>query len=363
MGCGCKCGCVSTLLSQEVGSAYYYVRLVADNIQLLQDLAAQIEAAFPGQVINILRGTTAHVAYGSIIADPDNTHISVTPEVGNADDITTIDGDPDGRVIVLRPSADVYSLTLKPIVQTPISSIDPYLDEFTVPGHTLVTGQLIELIGPGLPADVAPGAYYAVAVGPNTFKVATTKANALAGTVIEIVNAGNGILRVGNIDLDGEMVLTGRETAMLVKDGTTYTLLGSSAVVPSVTNLTDQLQPLSELLTSISELVLAGQAGNFIQVNVTENGFEVVDFGMADLTAALAAKASINHTHSIDQVNGLTDALNNKAAAAHTHDDRYYTKGEVDTKIAAGGSSGPNHTVSTAAPSGGSDGDIWFKVA
>lgn len=365
MGCGCKCGCVSALLSQEVGSAYYYVRLVADNIQLLQDLAAQMEAADPGQVINILRGTTAQVAYGTIAADEDNSHIAVTPELGNTDDITTIVGDPDGRVIVLRPSSEAYTLTLKAIAQKAITSVDPFLDEFTVIGHGLVTGQLIGLSGPGLPADVVAGAYYAVATGADTFKVAATKADAMAGIVLEVVNAGAGWLDIGNLELDGDLVLTGRETAMLVKDGSTYSLLGSSAVLPSVINVTNELQPINDLLTAISQLVLEGQAGNFIQVNATEDGFEIVDFGLDELNAALAAKADQNHTHTIDQVEGLTEALASKqaagdyAGAAHNHDDRYFTETESDARYQQ------KITVSTVLPTGadGNNDDIWFKVA
>ncbi len=89
-------------------------------------------------------------------------------------------------------------------------------------------------------------------------------------------------------------------------------------------------------------------------------------------------------------VAGLTALIGQKANASHSHDGRYYTEGEVDTKLAQKANSSHSHaianvsglqgalngkaasshnhslstlpiTVSTANPSGGSDGDIWFK--
>lgn len=53
------------------------------------------------------------------------------------------------------------------------------------------------------------------------------------------------------------------------------------------------------------------------------------DFATTVFTA-LAGKAEMVHTHAIADVTGLQGALDGKAAASHTHDDRYYTETEVD---------------------------------
>lgn len=41
-----------------------------------------------------------------------------------------------------------------------------------------------------------------------------------------------------------------------------------------------------------------------------------------------------SHNHVISNVDGLQSALDAKAAASHTHDDRYYTEDEIDTTVA-----------------------------
>lgn len=47
----------------------------------------------------------------------------------------------------------------------------------------------------------------------------------------------------------------------------------------------------------------------------------------------LAKKANVNHTHPINQVNGLQAALDSKANTSHNHNNLYYTKSEVDNMI------------------------------
>lgn len=53
----------------------------------------------------------------------------------------------------------------------------------------------------------------------------------------------------------------------------------------------------------------------------------------SEMDSKLSGKASSSHTHSIGGVNGLQSSLDNKANISHTHDDRYYTEGEIDSKI------------------------------
>lgn len=68
-----------------------------------------------------------------------------------------------------------------------------------------------------------------------------------------------------------------------------------------------------------------------------------VDSKISTLNTAIGGKAASSHTHDdryyteseIDsKVSTLNTAINGKAASSHTHDDRYYTESEVNTKLA-----------------------------
>lgn len=54
------------------------------------------------------------------------------------------------------------------------------------------------------------------------------------------------------------------------------------------------------------------------------------------------AYATAGHGHSISGVSGLQAALDGKSAIGHTHDDRYYTESEMNTKLA--GKANASHT-------------------
>lgn len=78
-------------------------------------------------------------------------------------------------------------------------------------------------------------------------------------------------------------------------------------------------------------------------------------------------KANASHTHTKSQISDFT----------HTHDDRYYTETEVDTKLNGKANSSHTHTTSqvtglksgattkissgTANPSGGDNGDVYIQ--
>lgn len=69
--------------------------------------------------------------------------------------------------------------------------------------------------------------------------------------------------------------------------------------------------------------------------------------GDVTITNGLIDVNDNSHAHIISNVSGLQDALNNKAAAAHNHDDRYYTESEIDAKINAIVGEGAAETLDT----------------
>jgi hypothetical protein len=71
------------------------------------------------------------------------------------------------------------------------------------------------------------------------------------------------------------------------------------------------------------------------------------------INALETSKANAAHSHVIADVTGLQSALDSKADSSHTH-----TASQVS---GLGTAATKNITVSTAAPSGGSDGDIWIQ--
>jgi hypothetical protein len=73
------------------------------------------------------------------------------------------------------------------------TEVDPTANTVTIPSHGFTTGaKLTELTAVGtLPAGLSTGTvYYVIVVDANTIKFATTQANALAGTAVDITGYG-----------------------------------------------------------------------------------------------------------------------------------------------------------------------------
>jgi hypothetical protein len=83
---------------------------------------------------------------------------------------------------------------------------------------------------------------------------------------------------------------------------------------------------------------------------------------------ALDGKAASSHTHAISDVTNLQTSLDGKAASGHTHSNATtgasgFMSAADKTKLdAVGTMANRAFTVSTLDPSGGANGDIWFKV-
>ena len=70
-----------------------------------------------------------------------------------------------------------------------------------------------------------------------------------------------------------------------------------------------------------------------------------------DITVDSSGNVSVNddsHNHVISNVDGLQSVLDGKASSSHTHDDRYYTESEIDSKLnGKANSSHGNHVPAT----------------
>jgi hypothetical protein len=348
-------GCYSSAISQQLGDSYAAVRTVAENIDALLALAAQLSAT--ENVLNLVRGTTSVISDGEITVDLDNSYIAIAPEAGLTDDLNVITGAAEGQVVLLRPELPTQTITLKALTALPITDIDAFTNIITVNAHGLVNGQAIILNGAELPSDIPAGTYYVAVVGVNQFRIATTEALALAGTTLDLVENGGGFLQFGNIALDADAVIAGYDSIMLVRDGLTYTVLATTGIPGAVAAALSGLQPSDPVLTALSALVLAGQAGKILQIN-NAGGFDIVELNYA----------AVNHPHTLAEVTGLVAALEGKSPTnhdhagvyslvAHTHDGTYAAAAHNHDSVYQ-----KKVTISVNNPSGGSSGDIWFKV-
>lgn len=64
------------------------------------------------------------------------------------------------------------------------------------------------------------------------------------------------------------------------------------------------------------------------------------------ITNALNGKANSSHSHSISNITNLQSALDSKSETGHTHDDRYYTETEMNTKLNGKANSSHTHSIS-----------------
>ena len=82
-------------------------------------------------------------------------------------------------------------------------------------------------------------------------------------------------------------------------------------------------------------------------IAITVDGVKTDNIAVKGLGSAAytnsGAYATAGHGHSISGITGLQTALDGKSAAGHTHDDRYYTETEMNTKLAGKANSSHSH--------------------
>lgn len=112
----------------------------------------------------------------------------------------------------------------------------------------------------------------------------------------------------------------------------------------------DQLSEIVAYIKSNKELIEAITTSKVSVEDIIDNLTTNVSNKVLSAAQGVTIKALIdeleeelnNHTHEIDDVNGLrnlfsnyatVEQLNNKADFEHSHDDKYYTESEIDSKI------------------------------
>lgn len=140
-------------------------------------------------------------------------------------------------------------------------------------------------------------------------------------------------------------------TYNLTKDGSTITLSGSDG---STFNVTDSNTVYGNATASAAGLMSAADKAKLDGVATGANKTVVDSDFIADSTNPV-------------QSNVIKSALDGKSNTGHTHDDRYYTESEINTKLNAKANSSHTHTKSqitdfpTSMPA--SDVKAWAKAA
>ena len=106
------------------------------------------------------------------------------------------------------------------------------------------------------------------------------------------------------------------------------------------------------------------QLGNHtIKSDVPENAVFTDTKDWESITGKPDSFPPSSHGHTISEITGLQDTLDGKASSDHTHDDRYYTETEVDTKLNKKAEVSHKHTKSeitdfpTSMPANGGNAD------
>lgn len=216
----------------------------------------------------------------------------------------------------------------------------------------------------------------------NIFQYLKTKYNNVASIVKMNGNPSAGssdyIARADHVHpTDTSRAASNHSHGSLVNDGALNSDITSVNKV-AVTDATNKLKTISKLpLDKVTHQDISGKANvnhSHDSASSSANGFlskedkskldgiateankTVVDSSLSSsstnpvqnkiVTNALNGKANSSHTHSISNITNLQSALDNKSETGHTHDDRYYTETEMNTKLKGKANSSHTHTAS-----------------
>ena len=138
-------------------------------------------------------------------------------------------------------SASVVGCTLNVTVATPAvktfvdANVTVGTDLITIAAHGFATGlKVAATTGGTLPAGLSATDYWIIKISASTFKLASSAANALAGTVVDITAAAGG----GTHTLTPASITGGSYKTQVSMDGTTYVDLVTHDLLPVGANIT-----------------------------------------------------------------------------------------------------------------------------
>lgn len=216
----------------------------------------------------------------------------------------------------------------------------------------------------------------------NIFQYLKTKYNNVASIVkmngTQSAGSSDYIARADHVHpVDTSRAASNHSHGSLVNDGALNSDITSVNKV-AVTDATNKLKTISKLpLDKVTHQDISGKANvnhSHDSASSSANGFlskedkskldgiateankTVVDSSLSSssnnpvqnkiVTNALNGKANSSHSHSISNINNLQSALDSKSETGHTHDDRYYTETEMNTKLNGKANSSHTHTAS-----------------
>ena len=216
----------------------------------------------------------------------------------------------------------------------------------------------------------------------NIFQYLKTKYNNVASIVkmngTQSAGSSDYIARADHVHpVDTSRAASNHSHGSLVNDGALNSDITSVNKV-AVTDATNKLKTISKLpLDKVTHQDISGKANvnhSHDSASSSANGFlskedkskldgiateankTVVDSSLSSsstnpvqnkiVTNALNGKANSSHSHSISNITNLQSALNSKSETGHTHDDRYYTETEMNTKLNGKANSSHTHTAS-----------------
>lgn len=216
----------------------------------------------------------------------------------------------------------------------------------------------------------------------NIFQYLKTKYNNVASIVkmngTQSAGSSDYIARADHVHpTDTSRAASNHSHGSLVNDGALNSDITSVNKV-AVTDATNKLKTISKLpLDKVTHQDISGKANvnhSHDSASSSANGFlskedkskldgiateankTVVDSSLSSsstnpvqnkiVTNVLNGKANSSHSHSISNITNLQSALDGKSDNGHTHDDRYYTETEMNTKLNGKANSSHTHTAS-----------------
>lgn len=137
-----------------------------------------------------------------------------------------------------------------------ITAVDPVTDQLTIPNHgfTGVVAPAFIASSGTVPGGTARGLpYYLIVVDANTVKLASSIDDVLAGTAVDLTDAGSGTLQLV-VDNAADSILQSVETDVIEPDGKSDPLVGIVTLTYSVTYRTSPATDAPAVLPNLTTI-------------------------------------------------------------------------------------------------------------